>query len=91
LVNGFEKMTKARICVGLCALVWAIWNYWNDIIFNKANRVQFSVNKTTYWINMWSYLFSEEQRVYMDTGCTRLMAVIRAIFSRGGWHFTSRL
>jgi hypothetical protein len=35
---GIDKKTKARIRVGVCALVWAIWNFRNDIVFNKATK-----------------------------------------------------
>jgi hypothetical protein len=86
-LNGMANKTKAHIRIDVCALLWAIWNYRNDIIFDRATRVQFLhvINTTTYWINMWSYLFPKDQRVFMDTGCTRQMVFIRAIFSRGGW------
>jgi hypothetical protein len=53
-LNGMDNKTKSCIRIGVCALVWAIWNCRNDIIFNRATRVQFlqAINKTTYWINM---------------------------------------
>jgi hypothetical protein len=35
-LNGVDKITKAQIRVGTCALVWALWNYRNDIVFNKG-------------------------------------------------------
>jgi hypothetical protein len=92
-LNRMANKTKARIRISVCALVWAIWNCRNDIIFNRATCVQFLqvINKTTYWINMWSYLLPEDQRVFIDIGCTRLMEIVRAIFSRGGWQFARRL
>jgi hypothetical protein len=34
---------------------------------------------------MCSYLQPEEQRVHFNTGYTRLMAVVRAIFNQAGW------
>jgi hypothetical protein len=40
---------------------------------------------------MWSHLLPEDQRVHMDTGCTRLMEVVRAIFKQGGWRRTNRI
>jgi hypothetical protein len=27
----------------------------------------------------------------MDTGCSRLMAVVRAIFNQGGWRLSNRI
>jgi hypothetical protein len=42
------------------------------------------INKATHWITTWAYLLQEEQRGYMDSGYTRLMAVVQAIYSQGG-------
>jgi hypothetical protein len=38
---GVNKKDEAQICVGDCALVWAIWNAHNDIIFNKPKQSSF--------------------------------------------------
>ena len=35
-LNGIDKATKTCIRVGVCALVWAIWNCRNDMVFNKG-------------------------------------------------------
>jgi hypothetical protein len=58
-----DKISKAQIRLGVCALLWVIWTCRNDVIFNDTNRVQFLqvIHKATYWINMWSYLQSEDQ------------------------------
>ena len=31
---GVDQITAARIRIGICALIWAIWNCRNDMIFN---------------------------------------------------------
>jgi hypothetical protein len=51
-LNGIDKKTKARIHIGVCALLWAIWNCKNDVIFYKASNAQFLqvIHKDTYWI-----------------------------------------
>jgi hypothetical protein len=87
------KKTKERIRVGVCALIWAMWNCHNDVIFNNAGRDQFLqvMHRATYWIHMWSLLLPEDQRQFMNIGCTRLMAVVRAIFNQGGWRLTNRI
>jgi hypothetical protein len=92
-LNGVSKSAKARIRIGVCALVWAIWNCRNDIIFNNANISPFMqvINRTSHWITSWAFLLPEDQRGYMDSGCTRLMAVVRAIFSQGGWRHANRI
>jgi hypothetical protein len=35
-LNRIYKKIKARIRVGVCALVWAIWNCQNDAVFNRT-------------------------------------------------------
>jgi hypothetical protein len=92
-LNGIDKIVKEQIRIGVCALLWAIWNCRNDIVFNGAGSSQFlqAIHRTTYWINMWSHLLPEDQRAHMDSGCTRLMAVVRAIFNQGGWRHINRL
>jgi hypothetical protein len=54
LLNGVDKNTKARIHVGVCALLWVMWNCRNDVIFNKVGRSEFLqvIHRITYWINM---------------------------------------
>jgi hypothetical protein len=49
-LNGIEKKIKERIRVGVCALIWAIWNCRNDVIFNNAGSDQFLqvINKTSH-------------------------------------------
>ena len=34
---GVEQITAARIRIGICALLWAIWNCRNDMIFNRQH------------------------------------------------------
>jgi hypothetical protein len=40
-LNGVDKQTNARIRVGVCTLIWAIWNSRNDLIFNKKGTAHF--------------------------------------------------
>jgi hypothetical protein len=92
-LNGVNKQVKLRVRIGVCALIWAIWNCRNDVIFNKASNAQFLqvIHKVTSWINAWSLLLPEDQRAHMDTGCSRLMAVVRAIFNQDGWRLSNRI
>ena len=85
-LDGIDRKTKARIQIGTCAFVWAIWNCRNDVVFNKSRCAHFLqvVHRATYWIHMWSFLLPLEQRELMSTGCSRLMAVVRVICSQGG-------
>ena len=92
-LDGIDKDTKARIRIGVCAFLWAVWICRNDVVFNKLGGAHFLqvVHRATYWIHMWSYLLPSEQRALMDAGCTRLMAVVRAICCQHGWQHTRRL
>ena len=92
-LNGIDKKTKALIRVGVCAIVWAIWNCRNDVVFNRAATPIFLqvIHKATSWIHMWSYLLPVEQRGPMDIGWNRMMAVVWAIFNQVGWLHSKRL
>jgi hypothetical protein len=91
--TDYSFLVSTRIRIEVCALVWAIWNCRNDIIFNNANCSPFLevINRTLHWITTWALLLPEDQRGYMDSGCTRLMAVVQAIFSQGGWRHSNRI
>ena len=92
-LNGVDKDTKASIRVGVCDFLWAIWNCRNDVIFNNLEAGHFLqvVHRATHWIHMWSMLLPAAQRGRLDAVCSRLMAVVRAIFSTGGWLHARRL
>jgi hypothetical protein len=47
---GVDKAVKVRIRVRVCALLWSIWNYRNDVVFNGAGPSQFlkAVHRSTY-------------------------------------------
>jgi hypothetical protein len=40
-LNGIDKQTKARIRVGVCALVWEIWNCRNNVVVNRNAKPNF--------------------------------------------------
>jgi hypothetical protein len=92
-LNGVEKHTKARIRLGVCALVWALWNCRNDMVFNKIGTAHFLqvIRMAAHWTREWSNLLPEAQRAPMDSGCIRLEMVARAIYNQGGWRLFKRL
>ena len=69
-LRGVSKTEKVQIRVGVCALLWAIWNIRNDYIFNRAKKTSFMqvIPMATHWIRTWSYLQSTEKRGAMDSG-----------------------
>jgi hypothetical protein len=79
--------------MGVCAWIWAIWNCQNDVVFNRQNKpnVLQIINKEASSIHIWSFVLPIEQRQPLDTSCTRLMTVVRGIFSQDGWHHSSGL
>jgi hypothetical protein len=36
-LKGIPKKDLIQVRVGVCAIIWAIWNTRNDFIFNKPN------------------------------------------------------
>jgi hypothetical protein len=89
----WRKKSKEQIRTGICALMWAIWNCRNDMVFNKSTNSHFLqvIRMITHWIHEWSYLLPESQRAHMDSGCTRLETVAQDIYNQGGWQLTRRL
>ena len=92
-LNGVDQDTKARIRIGICALLWALWNCRNDVVFNKAGNTNFLqvFLRATHWIHEWSYLLPVDQREPMESGCTRLEKVAWDIYNLGGWWLSRRL
>jgi hypothetical protein len=92
-LNEVDKVSKSRIRIGFCALMWAIWNCRNDIVFNKSTNSNFLqvTRMVSHWIHEWSLLLPETQREPMHAGCRRLDAVARAIYNQDGWRPVKRL
>ena len=62
-LNGVSKTEKVQIRVGVCALLWAMWNIRNDYIFNREKKTSFMqvIPMAIHRICMWSYLQSTEK------------------------------
>jgi hypothetical protein len=74
-----------QIRVGVCVVIWTMWNTRNDFIFNKLKKSSFLqvIPMVTHWIRMWSYLQQDEERVEMASGCNRLEGRLLGIYSTG--------
>ena len=92
-LRGINKKDKVQIRVGVCALLWAIWNVRNDFVFNKPRASSFLqvIPLATHWIHTWSYLQPAERQQAMDFGCSRLETVARDLYSRCGWRLDNQL
>jgi hypothetical protein len=40
-LKGIPKKELIQVRVGACAVIWAIWNTINDIVFNKLKKNSF--------------------------------------------------
>jgi hypothetical protein len=51
-LNGVHKKDKSKIRVGICALMWSMWNCRNDVVFNKCSNINFLqvIRMVTHWI-----------------------------------------
>ena len=92
-LGGVSKKDKVPIRVGVCALLWAMWNIRNDYIFNNAKSCSFLqvIPMATHWIRMWSYLQSTEKRPAMVSGCNRLDMVARDLYTQFSWRSDFRI
>jgi hypothetical protein len=63
-LKDFPKKEVLQIRVGVCAIVWAMWNVRNNFIFNKPRTPIFLqvIPLAIHWIRMWSYLQHAERR-----------------------------
>jgi hypothetical protein len=87
---GISKNDLTKVSVGVCAVVWALWNTRNDFVFNKPKKILQVIPMVIHWIRMWSYLQQEEQREAMDSRSIRLETVARDLFCRCGWRLHKR-
>ena len=90
---GIESETVRHIRVGVCALLWAIWNCRNDLAFNRTTTIHFLqvLFRATALIRMWSLLTPMEARERLVTGSVRWEMVARDIFNRFGWRSCNRI
>ena len=70
-LKGIDKSTLKSIRVGVCAVLWALWNVRNDFVFNKPKKSSFLqvIPLITHWIRSWSNLQPAEDRHVMESGC----------------------
>jgi hypothetical protein len=51
-LTGMDGKTKAKICIGISAICWSIWNCRNDIVFNSKGSFDF------FQLSIWLYIGS---------------------------------
>jgi hypothetical protein len=93
-LNRIDKMTKARIHIGVSVLCWSIWTCRNDMIFNGIMCTHFLqvIRLAMHWILIWSNFLLEDQRKHMAIDCNRLLEVAHNFYYLViGWGCTSRV
>jgi hypothetical protein len=92
-LSSLNKKDLKLIRIGICAIVWALWNARNDHVFNKPKAPSFLqvIPMATHWICTWSYLQPLEQRDDMDSGYNHLETIARDLFSQFGWRRDNRI
>jgi hypothetical protein len=92
-LDGVEPSIAGHIRIGVCALLWAIWNCRNDMIFNRQPLINFwqVIYRATSWIRTWPLLSHAEAKEHMAIGCNRWETVARDIYNRFGWWSNNRL
>ena len=92
-LNGVDIHMAKHISIWMCALLRAIWNTRNDMIFNRTTFTNFLqvIYSATAWIRIWSLLTHADYMELMVIGCSRWETIARAIFSQFGWRANNRL
>ena len=92
-LDGVQSETAKLFRVGVCALLWAIWNCMNDLVFNRTTHIHFLqvIFQATTLLRMWSLLTPTEAREHLVIGSIRWKTVARAIFNRFGWRSCNRI
>jgi hypothetical protein len=51
-LSGLNKKDVKLIRIGVCAIVWTLWNAHNDHVFNKPKALSFLqvISMATHWI-----------------------------------------
>ena len=92
-LDGIDSETARHIRVGVCALLWAVWNCRNDLVFNRTTNIHFLqvIFQAIALIRMWSLLTPTEARERMVTGSIRWKMIAQAIFNRFEWRSCNRI
>jgi hypothetical protein len=66
----FFKKYVIHIRVGVCVILWDMWNVWNDFISNipRTSTFLLVIPMAIYWISVWSFTQPVEERHDMNSG-----------------------
>ena len=86
-------IVKKIMFTGLCALLWSIWLFRNDVVFHNTQR-QTALQilfRATHLTRTWAILQKEEDIVLIADACSALEVTAMDIFARNGCQFSNRL
>jgi hypothetical protein len=91
-LNGVDVRFKRLIRMGAIAIIWSLWLYRNDKIFNNISSSFLQViYRCTALLRSWIPLQSVEHRDFFMEVSSRLEDTARDIFSQHGWQRDLRL
>ncbi|RCV20933.1 hypothetical protein SETIT_4G097800v2 [Setaria italica] len=88
-----DKKKRRLIFVGVVALMWAIWDTCNDMIFEKKRFTSFmqTVLRGAYWLRYWSVLQRKDTRETIRMASKALKVIALDIFAKNGWRSNNKL
>ena len=87
-----DRRFKLLIRMGAIAVIWSLWLYRNDKVFNDKNSsVMQVIYRCTTTLHSWSALQHVEHRELFLEVSLRLEAVARELFSQHGWPHNLRI
>jgi hypothetical protein len=78
--------------VGAIAIIWSLWLYRNDKVFNDKNSsILQAIYKGINTIRLWSSPQRVEDQDLYTEFCACLEATVRDTFSQHGWQYSLRI
>uniref|UniRef100_A0A452YE56 Reverse transcriptase zinc-binding domain-containing protein n=1 Tax=Aegilops tauschii subsp. strangulata TaxID=200361 RepID=A0A452YE56_AEGTS len=91
-LDGISNRFKTLLRVGAYALLWSLWLYRNDFVFNDKNASPLqAIFRCTHSLRMWSMLQRAEVQPLFKAVYTRLEQVATEVFTQHGWQHNLRI
>jgi hypothetical protein len=91
-LHGIDNRFRTHIRVGALAIIWSLWLYRNDKVFNdKVSSPLQVIYRCTGTFRLWSSLQRVEHRGLFTEVCAWLEALARDTFSQHGWQHNLRI
>jgi hypothetical protein len=91
-LHGIDNRFRTLIRVGALAVIWSLWLYRNDKVFNnKVSSPLQVIYRCTGTLRLWSSLQRVEHQGLFIEVCAQLESTARDIFSHHGWQHNLRI